>query len=100
MKRKHVLSFWFLLWMGLLFGLPYLIYGKCKDVYDFHTCESYAQGRTGGASEQLFFLGYFLTFKVLHIARDTGAVAGAQAIIGLGIQEFAAEILAIAAPHP
>lgn len=51
MKRKLVLSFLFLLWMGLLFGLPYLIYGKCKDVYDFHTCKSYAQGRIVGVEK-------------------------------------------------
>ena len=51
MKRTLVLSFLFLLWMGLLFGLPYLIYSECKNVYDFHTCESYAEGRIVGVEK-------------------------------------------------
>ena len=37
--------------MGLLVGLPYLIYGECKEVYDFHTCESYAEGRITGVEQ-------------------------------------------------
>ena len=51
MKQKIIRSFFVLLWMGTLVGLPYLIYGECKEVYDYHTCESYTQGRITGVEQ-------------------------------------------------